>query len=90
MLVVALLAGETVKGQGARRTRCMVEDRVKFALRGMNRRTVPAVVDCLVGTGDCDNTGAWLRGHARQPNTWRDSGSHKQNCSAEAEADVCW
>ena len=89
MVVLALLAGETVKG--ARRTRCMVEDRVKFALRGMNRRTVPAVVDCLVGSGACDNTGAWLRGHARQPNTWRDSGSHKQDLiPAEAEADVGW
>ena len=58
--------------------RCDIDDRVKIALRGMNHQSVPRVVDCVVGQGPCDSTGAWIRSHARDGACGRRCGS---NCS---------
>ena len=44
--------------------KCQLDDRVKLALKTMSDTTVPAVVDCLVDLGPCDNTGNWIKNHA--------------------------
>ena len=44
--------------------KCQLDDRVKLALKTMSDSTVPAVVDCVVDLGPCDNTGDWIKNHA--------------------------
>ena len=61
LLLLLTLWNHGVQGSG----RCDISDRVKLALRTMNSATVPKVVDCVVNQGSCDNTGSWVRNHAR-------------------------
>ena len=51
----------SVSGQ---KGKCQLDDRVKLALKTMSDTTVPAVVDCVVDLGPCDNTGNWIKNHA--------------------------
>ena len=60
-LLTLLFLIATVAGQ---RGKCQLDDRVKLALKTMSDSTVPAVVDCVVDMGACDNTGDWIKNHA--------------------------
>ena len=56
LFLLASVAGQ--KGK------CQLDDRVKLALKTMSDTTVPAVVDCVLDLGSCDNTGNWIKNHA--------------------------
>ena len=58
--ILFLLLSSTVGVRG----KCQLDDRVKLALKTMSDTTVPAVVDCVVDLGPCDNTGNWIKNHA--------------------------
>ena len=59
LVVVSLSQVDGMNGK------CDIDDRVRIALRTMNSNTVPKVVDCVIGAGECDGTGSWIRSHAR-------------------------
>ena len=63
--VVALLVSFSLSQVNGMNGKCNIDDRVRIALRTMNSNTVPKVVDCVVGAGQCDDTGNWIRNHAR-------------------------
>ena len=63
--VVALLVSFSLSQVNGMNGKCNIDDRVRIALRTMNSNTVPRVVDCVVGAGQCDDTGNWIRNHAR-------------------------
>ena len=63
--VVALLVSFSLSLVNGMNGKCNIDDRVRIALRTMNSNTVPKVVDCVVGAGQCDDTGNWIRNHAR-------------------------
>ena len=60
-LLTLLVLLASVEGQ---KGKCQLDDRVKLALKTMSDSTVPAVVDCVVDLGACDNTGDWIKNHA--------------------------
>ena len=60
-LITLLVLLANVEGQ---KGKCQLDDRVKLALKTMSDSTVPAVVDCVVDMGPCDNTGDWIKNHA--------------------------
>eukprot|EP00092_Neocalanus_flemingeri_P015653 GFUD01016942.1.p1 GENE.GFUD01016942.1~~GFUD01016942.1.p1 ORF type:complete len:120 (-),score=19.49 GFUD01016942.1:112-471(-) len=45
--------------------KCKLEAKVKLVLKTMNENTVAAVVDCIVGLGECDPTGEEIKIHAK-------------------------
>eukprot|EP00092_Neocalanus_flemingeri_P015654 GFUD01016943.1.p1 GENE.GFUD01016943.1~~GFUD01016943.1.p1 ORF type:complete len:115 (-),score=15.41 GFUD01016943.1:417-761(-) len=47
------------------KNKCKIESRVKLILKTMNENTVAAVVDCVVGKGECDPTGEEIKVHAK-------------------------
>ena len=61
LLTVILFLVTAAAGQ---KGKCQLDDRVKLALKTMSDSTVPAVVDCVVDMGACDNTGNWIKNHA--------------------------
>ena len=60
LLMLLVLIGSSAGQKG----KCQLDDRVKLALKTMSDTTVPAVVDCVVDMGPCDNTGDWIKNHA--------------------------
>ena len=62
------------------KNKCKIENKVKLVLRTMNYNTVAAVVDCLVGEGECDPTGTEIRRHAKDAVC---SGRCGNNCTCE-------
>lgn len=61
-LLTALLC--LLTSTAGQKGKCQLDDRVKLALKTMSDSTVPAVVDCVVDMGACDNTGNWIKNHA--------------------------
>ena len=53
-----------ITSSAGQKGKCQLDDRVKLALKTMSDSTVPAVVDCVVDLGPCDNTGDWIKNHA--------------------------
>merc|ERR1712172_306357 len=76
--VVGLLVVFSLSQVNGMNGKCDIDDRVRIALRTMNSNTVPKVVDCVIGAGECDGTGSWIRSHAREAVCGRPCGS---NCS---------
>ena len=46
--------------------KCKIDSKVKLVLKSMNKNTVAAVVDCVVGVGACDPTGQEIKDQAQQ------------------------
>jgi hypothetical protein len=62
LLLLLLLVADQLMAAGER---CKVDDRVKFILRSMNQDTVRLGVDCITGTGPCDEIGNYVRQEAQ-------------------------
>merc|ERR1712071_646568 len=75
VLFVALCFS-VVNGQG----KCKVDSEVRFILNNMTPEAVKREVDCVVGTGHCDNLGNRLKGEAPAAVT---QGRCRGNCNCE-------
>merc|ERR1712071_709273 len=75
VLFVALYLS-VANGQG----KCKVDSEVRFILNNMTPEAVKREVDCVVGTGPCDNLGNRLKGEAPAAVT---QGRCRGNCNCE-------
>ena len=62
--ILAIIHSCTAANYG--KNKCKIDSKVKLILRSMNKDTVAAVVDCVVGVGACDPTGQEIKDQAQQ------------------------
>ena len=65
-IVLVVVNFSPCSGMYKNKNKCKIENRIKLVLKTMNDNTVAAVVDCVVGVGDCDPTGQEIKEHAQE------------------------
>ena len=65
-LFMMMLLFTVMIDQSLGKKKCKIENRVKLILKSMNKDTVAAVVDCVIGVGSCDPTGQEIKDHAKE------------------------